>query len=143
MRIRIVKVNEIEFLVSVKHGVWGSKKNRFKNWKIGDLLVFKIDDQLAAVGEISGRYFKSDDNVWSNGVFPYRVPINFIKILSEGNRVDVVGEVKKTLVNEWGKKYGVGLLNQASIEGEAAKHILQFFNNRENNININVYINLK
>jgi hypothetical protein len=47
------KIDEFQFLTCLKHKVWGSKKARFKDWKIGDHLAFIIDKSIAGLAQVS------------------------------------------------------------------------------------------
>jgi len=46
-RLRLTKIDEYQFLTCLKHSLWGSKNFKFKDWKKGDYLAFKVDKDLA------------------------------------------------------------------------------------------------
>jgi hypothetical protein len=37
--------------------VWGSKAARFKDWNVGDYLVFIVEEAIAGLAEISGNSY--------------------------------------------------------------------------------------
>ncbi len=47
MRLRLTKIDEFQFLTCVKHQVWGSKTNRFKQWQRGDYLAIIVDHRTS------------------------------------------------------------------------------------------------
>jgi len=124
MKIRLVKIDELQFLTCIKHGLWGSKSARFKGWEKGDGLVFIVGKALAALSEVVGDPFSSKDVVWDNGLFPYRIPIAFRHVLEEDDRVPILGKVRQTLTDSWGPRYGWGILDQQPLSGEAADIII-------------------
>jgi len=124
MKIRLVKIDELQFLTCFKHGLWGSKSARFKEWEKGDGLVFIVGKVLAAFAEVAGDPFSSKDIVWDNGLFPYRIPIAFDHVLEEDDRVPILGKVRQILTDSWGPRYGWGILDQQPLSGEAADVIL-------------------
>jgi hypothetical protein len=124
MKIRLVKIDELQFLTCFKHGLWGSKSARFNGWEKGDGLVFIVGKALAAFSEVAGDPFSSKDIVWDNGIFPYRIPIVFRHVLEEDDRVPILGKVRQIMTNSWGPRYGWGILDQQPLSGEAADVIL-------------------
>lgn len=122
---RIVKVDEYQFLKCFKAGLWGSHNNRFKHWKQGELLVFTVDKQIAALAEITGEPFYSEDTVWEDRLYPHRIQIKFLHVLSPENRLPILGEIRDTLINSWGTNYGIRILNQTTLPEESSKIIAQ------------------
>ena len=59
-RLRIVKIGGYPFLICLKHGLWGSKKDRFKDWQEGDYIAFIVDKALAGLATVTGVPFKSE-----------------------------------------------------------------------------------
>jgi len=74
MRLRLTKIDEYQFLTCLQHQVWGSDRVRFKDWKVGDYLAFIVDKAIAGLAQVSGETFVSDQLVWENDVYPYRIP---------------------------------------------------------------------
>lgn len=134
MSTRITKVDEFQFLTCVKYKVWGATTNRFKSWKIGDILIFIIDKHFVALAKVIGESYKSSEKVWDNGDYPYRIDINFIYILSKENRLPILGELRDALINAWGTSYGWGILNQKALPPEAETQIINAFNNQTNDL---------
>ena len=134
MRLRITKVDEYQFLSCLKHSLWGSKSARFKDWQKGDYLVFIVDKALSGYAEVSGQPFQSNETVWDDGLFPYRIPIKFRQILTKNDRIPILGEVRDILVSQWGNSYGWGILNQQLITNSAAEKIINAFVSHPNNL---------
>ena len=134
MRVRITKVDEYQFLSCLKHSLWGSKSARFKNWRKGDYLVFIVDKALTGYAEISGEPFQSDEKVWDDGLFPYRIPLKFRQILAKTDRIPILGEIREILVSQWGNSYGWGILNQQLLTDSSAEKIITAFISRPNNL---------
>jgi len=134
LRLRITKVDEYQFLSCLKHSLWGSKTARFKNWQKGDYLVFIVDKELSGYAEVCGEPFKSNEKVWDDSVFPYRIPIKFRQVILRGSRIPVLGEVRDILVTQWGNSYGWGVLNQQLITDSAAEKLINAITSRPNNL---------
>jgi hypothetical protein len=132
MRIRLSKVEEFQLLTSVQHGLWGSNSARFKDWRIGDGLVITVDKKLAALAEVSGPPFVSRQEVWDNGLYPHRIPMNFTHFLRPSDRPPILGDIRDVLTRIWGPTYGYGILNQNVIEPADAKPIIRAIQQREN-----------
>jgi len=134
VRLRITKVDEYQFLSCLKHSLWGSRSARFKNWQKGDYLLFIVDKALSGYAEVSGEPFQSNEKVWDDGLFPYRIPIKFRQILPKSERIPILGEVRDILVAQWGNSYGWGILNQQLITNSAAEKLINAFTPRPNNL---------
>jgi hypothetical protein len=134
LRLRITKVDEYQFLSCLKHSLWGSKSARFSNWQKGDLLVFIVEKALSGYAEVTGLPFQSNEKVWDNGLFPYRVPIKFKYTLAKDQRIPILGEIRDILISKWGNSYGWGILNQQLITDSAAEKIVNEFAWRPNNL---------
>jgi hypothetical protein len=145
MKTRIAKVDEFQFLTCLKYGLWGGNTNLVKSWNDGDVLVLSIDKEIAAIAEIVGQSFVSDDVIWDNGFFGYRIKLNFIHILAKEDRIPIQGDIKELLIKAWGKNYGCGILNKTPLPADIANIVLDTIkkksNNKENFIkNIEGYI---
>lgn len=125
MRLRITKLDEFQFLTSVKNQVWGSKVSRFSSWEIGDFLIFIVDKAIAGIAEVTGKPYVSKQRVWDNGLFPHRIPVKFVHIMLPKNRPPVLGEIRDVLTVTWGPKYGFGIINQQIISGSAAEKLVK------------------
>lgn len=126
MRLRITKVDEYQLLTCIKNNVWGSKNARFKQWELGDYLAIIVDRDIAALAQVSGPPYESQESVWDNGLFPHRIPISFVHAAFPKNRRPVLGKIRDALMEAWGvspQYYGWGILNQRLLDGEHA-HII-------------------
>lgn len=134
MRVRLTKIDSFQLFTCIKHGLWGGKAARFKDWTPGDYLAVIVDKALAALGEVSGPPFYSKQRVWDNGVFPHRIPIRFVHVLLPENRPPVLGDIRDVLTAAWGPTYGWGILNQVLLSGAAAETIVNAIRSRPNNL---------
>lgn len=134
MRLRITKIDEYQFLSCLKHSLWGSSTARFRDWQKGDLLVFIVDKALAGYAEVSGESFRSDEIVWDDGLFPFRISMKFRHILNKNQRIPILGEIRDILISEWGNRYGWGILNQQLLTGSPAQRIITILEERPNNL---------
>lgn len=124
MRLRLAKVDESQFLISLKKRVWGSKTTRFSDWQRGDLLLFIVDKSFAALAEVHGEPYFSNKTVWKEGLFPYRIPLKFIHSSLPHNRVVMTKNVRDLLTSIWGPNYHRGILDQLLIEDFHADTII-------------------
>lgn len=125
MRIRLGSLGEKQFQVCVKSGLWGSERGSYRDWQIGDYLILSVDRKIAGVARIVGSPFLADDLVWSNGLFPSRIAIEFVTVLDTSRRVPIEGEIRDILISLWGPKYGWGILAKKVIDGLAAERIFR------------------
>ena len=123
-RVRITKLDEQQFAETVKQGVWGSGRPRFRKWEEGEYLVFFVGNGLAGIAEVSGAPFHSESVLWSNGAFPYRIPIRFLGVLPAQDRPPVVGQFRDLLKRAWGTYWGLRIQNQDALVGEDAGALL-------------------
>lgn len=134
MRLRLTKVDEYQFLISVKNKVWGSKLDRFGDWQVGDFLAITVDKNFAALGEVMGKPYVSDQIVWDNGLFPHRIDLHFTNALQSENRLPILGEVRDALTSAWGPSYGWGIRNQQVLEGLSAETVIKAIRSRPNDL---------
>jgi hypothetical protein len=132
VRLRLTKIDEFQFLICLKHTLWGSKSPRFNDWYEGDRFAIIIDKSLAALAEVSGPAFESEEEVWDNGVFPYRIPLRFTHVLAAQDRPPILGEVRDALIQQWGTKYGWRILNQEVLESPGSDVVVNAFASRPN-----------
>jgi hypothetical protein len=134
LRLRITKVDEYQFLTCLKHSLWGSKSARFKDWREGDYLVFIVNKKLAGFAAVSGKAFHSTDPVWDNGLFPYRIPLKFVHVLSKDQRPPVLGEARDILTIAWGPRYGWGIITQSIIHDKQAETLTKIISAHPNSL---------
>ena len=118
----------------MKYSLWGSRSARFKDWQKGDKLAFIVDKALAGYAEVSGEPFRSDERVWDNALFPWRIPIKFQYVLTKDKRIPILGEIRDILMSAWGNSYGWGILNQRVLSDSPAEKIIATFAERPNNL---------
>jgi hypothetical protein len=137
MRLRLTKVDEFQFLTCFKHEVWGSKNARFKEWKPGDYLAIIVDKAIAALAQVGGPPYVSQEPVWDNGVFPHRIPLKFVHAMLPPHRPPILGEIRDVLMSAWGvsaQHYGWGILNQRLLENEPAAVIVKAVSQQPNDL---------
>ena len=134
MRLRLTKIDEFQFLTCLKHKVWGSKKARFKDWKIGDHLAFIIDKSIAGLAQVSGEPFVSQEIIWDNGLYPHRLPIKFLHVMRPQNRPLILGEIRDAITSEWGLGYGWGIVNQWVLPENSSQTIINAITSRHNDL---------
>lgn len=132
--LRLCKIDEHGFLVCLKYSVWGSGRNRFKAWKIGDHLAFIVDKSIAGLAKVSGKPYYTEKVIWRNGIFPYRLPLKFIHVLSKEDRVPLEGEVMDILTSAWGKHYSWGLVMMKALPEKGAERIMLLVRSRPNSL---------
>ena len=134
MRLRLVAVDELQFLTCLKHQLWGSKSARFKEWQAGDCLIFIVDRAVAGLAEITGEPYVSKDKVWDNGIFPYRIPIKMTHAMLRDNRPPILGQIRDVLTSAWGTVYGWGIRNQQLLQDKAAETIVSIIQSQPNEL---------
>jgi hypothetical protein len=134
MRLRLTKIDEFQFLTCLKYKVWGSKKARFKDWKIGDHLAFIIDKSIAGLVQVSGEPFVSQEIIWDNGLYPHRLPIKFLHVMRPQNRPLILGEIRDAITSEWGLGYGWGIVNQWVLPENSSQTIINAITSRHNDL---------
>lgn len=133
-RLRLAKINELQFLTCLKYSIWGSQSARFKDWLQGDYLAFIVDKELAGLAEVSGKPFHSVEKIWDKGVYPHRIPIKSIHILAKEQRIPIFREIKTVLISAFGPKYGWGILFQCVLTGANANIIVNAIRSRPNRL---------
>ncbi len=132
MRLRLTKIDELQFLTCLQHQLWGSKTPRFKHWKVGDYLAFIVDKAIAGLAEVSGEPFLSDKILWENDLYPDRIPINFVRAMLPKHRPPVSGNIRGTITSEVGSQYSWLIITQRPILDNAAKNIIDSILSRPN-----------
>jgi hypothetical protein len=61
--------------VIVTSGAWGSPRNRFLDWVVGETVVVLVARDGVVTGDISGARHKSDLTAWDNNVPEWTVPL--------------------------------------------------------------------
>lgn len=97
-------------------------------------MAFIVNKGLAGFASVTGKPFHSTDIVWDNGLFPYRIPIKFVHVLKKDQRVPILGDVRETLTEAWGPKYGWGILTQRVLEDKQAETLVKAMSSHPNSI---------
>jgi hypothetical protein len=125
MRLRITKIDEEHFLTCLKFGKWGSKQARFSNWLVGDLLVLLVDKAVAGMAEVSGPFEVSQQRIWRDALYPYRISIQFLYAFLPHSRPPTDGGIKNALKSSWGPYYGLGMVSQRLVDPDCAQRIVE------------------
>jgi hypothetical protein len=129
MSLRLLKIiDEHQLLTCVDNAVWGSKKNRLRKWEVGDQVVFIIGKFIVAFGEVNGPPFISNEIIWGDDLYEYRIPIKFVKYFLEPNRIPFPGNLKL------GKAYGLNMLTQTPISKNMSGQILRKIFSKKNDL---------
>ncbi len=132
--VRVASADEVQFLTSLKFGVWGSSTARFRQWQVGDRLVLVVEKALAGVAEVAGEPFVSEQSIWDHGLFPYRIPLKFVYALSPDIRPAIDGEVWEAFTAAWGPRYGWGLASQSALPEDSAEALFDAIAMRPNEL---------
>ncbi len=131
----MTKLAEEHFLVCVKYGIWGSKVSRFSPWRLGDALVFLVETNIAGLAEVTGAPYMDDLAIWSNDLFPYRIPIKFLQVMKPGNRPSVLGDIRQALkTSNKMANYGSYMAGLAVLPDHAAHLILDAIRSKSNDL---------
>lgn len=118
-RLRVVGTSEQNFRRCLQHKLWGAQTDRFKDWKLGDLVAFDIDSKLAGLAEVTGERFESAVPVWQDGVYPHRVPLKFLNAARTEHRIAIDGGVRDALISAFPQfgpgKWGLGIRGQVLL----------------------------
>ena len=86
MATRLAKVSELNLLLAFRTRTWGSRKDAFKSWSIGDEIAFVVGKSLAGLALVSGQSYQSKETIWPDDLYPYRLPISFKNFILSGGR---------------------------------------------------------
>lgn len=134
MRLRLVSIDELQFLTCLRHQLWGSKSARFAEWKRGDYLAFIVDKAIAGLAEVAGDPLVSREKVWDNGLFPYRIPLKMVHATERGKRSPILGPIRDALMSAWTTNYGWGIRNQQLLQGDPADTIASLIQAQPNSL---------
>lgn len=59
----------------VTGGAWGSSKNRFLGWAVGETVVVLVARDGVVTGNVSGPRLKADLTAWDSDVYEWSVPL--------------------------------------------------------------------
>jgi hypothetical protein len=123
MKLRIIKVCKENLDVALQHSTWANKRNLMKTWEKGDCLLFVTGSDVIATATVSGETFTSDEMLWSDDLYPNRIPIKILnkKLKLPEKYYDT--NLKPILREEWGPNYGWQILTQQPMVGKMADKI--------------------
>jgi hypothetical protein len=134
MPTRLAKVSELNLLLALRHRTWGARKDAFKSWSIGDEISFIVGKNLAARAVVSGPSRQSDERIWPDDIYPYRLPISFNTFFLPGDRPLLFGDVRDALMSIYGAKWGFAMINQTAIPERAEIAIRSVFDATRNQL---------
>jgi len=103
MNYYFAKCSELNLLLCIKTGLWKHQTNTMKKWKPKDILILYTETGIAGLFEVTSKQFVDLTRIWTDKIYPYRVNINPLKILSPENRISLTEHNIKT---EMAEKYG-------------------------------------
>ncbi len=103
-KIRLVKINELDFLTCVKYKMFGRNTDFIKSWKKGDLIVFVVGDYIAGVAEILDKMFFNSKRLWLKEDNSFRVPVAFTHVFDNDRPYFL--DHKEELEASYGKYWG-------------------------------------
>jgi hypothetical protein len=96
MTLRFSQVKtEYQLLVSVANCLWASKQNKFSKWKLGEWLGILVKKELGVLAKVTGPAYHSNDILWEDDLYPYRIPIKIIKYYEPGSRLNCISEFER------------------------------------------------
>ena len=128
----MASTGEPHFLICVRRGLWGTEGLPLRNWFPDDMLAFIIDKKIAGLAKVTGKCFYAEDPVWSNGLFPHRIPIEFICVLDISDRLPMQGLILEAIMGAWGRQYGWGLVNKKVLPEDVGQLLVNEILSRPN-----------
>jgi len=119
---RIASVPTWKFAdVVVRNAVWGSNRSRFGKWAHGETLVILVGKDGVLVATVAGKPFTSDQMIWEDDLFEYRIPVHIEKILRNDAGVVVNQAIRKALADGLSGIYGAYIMSQSKLPEEVEK----------------------
>ena len=107
--------------VVVKNGVWGSNRSRFGKWDQGETLVLMVGKEGILIATVSGKAFTSDQMIWEDDLYEYRIPVHIEKILRNDAGAVANQSVRKALAAGLSGIYGAYIMSQSKLPEEVEK----------------------
>jgi hypothetical protein len=121
---RIASIPSWKFAdVVVKNGVWGSNRSRFGKWDQGETLVLMVGREGVLVATVSGKPFTSDQMIWEDDLYEYRIPVRVEKVLRGDTGKAAAKAVRQALSEGLGSYYGAYIMSQSKLPEEVARYI--------------------
>jgi len=119
---RVVRVDSWKVAdVVVKNGVWGSNRSRFGKWEQGETLVLLVGKEGVVVATVSGKPFTSDQMIWEDDLYEYRIPVHVEKILRGDTGQAAAKAVRQALSEGLGSYYGAYIMSQSKLPKEVER----------------------
>ncbi len=119
---RVASVPSWKFAdVVVKNGVWGSKRSRFGKWAVGETMVLLVGNDGVVVATVAGAAFTSDEVIWDEDLFEYRIPVHINKVLRGDAGKAAATAVRQALSAGLGNYYGAYIMSQSKLPEEVEK----------------------
>jgi len=119
---RIASVPTWKFAdVVVRNAVWGSNRSRFGKWEPGETLVLMIGKEGVIIATVSGEPFTSDQMIWEDDLYEYRIPVHVEKILRGDTGQAAAKAVRQALSEGLGSYYGAYIMSQSKLPKEVER----------------------
>jgi len=120
--VRIASIPSWKFAdVVAKNGVWGSNRSRFGKWTDGETLVLLIDKEGVVVATVGGKPFMSEQMIWEEDLYEYRIPVHIEKILRNDAGAAANQSVHKALAAGLSGIYGAYIMSQSKLPEEVER----------------------
>jgi hypothetical protein len=125
---RIASVPKWKFAeVVIENSVWGSNRSRFGKWELGETLVILVAKEGIVVAAVTGEGFLSDQMIWEEDLYEYRIPVRIEKVLRGGAGKAAAAAVRQVLSDGLGTYYGVYIMSQSKLPEEVEKLVRKTF----------------
>ena len=119
------------FEVARDNNVWANNKKRFSKWEVGEKLIMLIEEDGVALGEITGLPLYSEEVLWEDDLYPWRIPISF-ELITKGEEGEAIQRRLKEIIKEgYGPNYGILILFGIKIPELLENDIFEFFSNKQ------------
>ena len=89
-----------------------------RKWAPGESLVLLIGKEGILVATVSAASFTSDQMIWEENLFEYRIPVRVEKVLRGTAGVAAGQAVRKSLAAGLGHVYGAYIMSQTKLPEE-------------------------
>jgi len=119
---RIASVPSWKFAdVVVANSVWGSNRSHFGKWEPRETLVLLVGKEGVLVVTVSGTPFISDQMIWEEDLYEYRIPVRIEKVLRGDTGKAAAKAVRQALSEGLGSYYGAYIMSQSKLPEEVEK----------------------
>jgi len=108
-----------------EYNVFAGNKNTFGSWCIGEPFLLLIGDQGVVLARIDGDVFYSEDMIWDDDIYEWRVRISIVKEFSGDKGRLINNMIRKLLRESVGPKYGYILRNRTKVDDVLEKSIMK------------------